>query len=724
MAPRHLKFIEIIRKLIAKPLFNLHFVLSNKGKSVTTYAFLDDGSNLTLLENALASKLDLDGIEAPLCLQWTSNVTRKEFSSKRVQLTIRAVDNESEYVLQDVRTVDNLGLPTQNLVYQELSQRFAFLRGLPIQSYAEAVPGILIGVDNARLMLPLNKRDPRDTEPIAIKTRLGWTMFGGRRESNEPERLMVQICNCSADRELNDLVKDYFALEDVGVSGFAVPETADHRARKILQQTTRRTKSGRFETGLLWKTDNIEFPNSFPMAESRFKCLERRLRLDPEFQNIVAEQIVEYQERGYAHKATIEELQGTDPQRVWYLPLGVVRNPHKPAKVRVVWDAAATVSGVSLNSMLLKEPDLLKPLVSVLCRFRQRQYAIAADIRQMFHQLLVRKEDRQSQRFLWRTDPASPPEIYVMDVATFGAKCSPCSAQYVKNTNAMDYSDRYPEAALAIVENTYVNDYLDSRDTIEEVVNLAINVRLMHGKAGFEIRNWQSNSEQVLAWVGEDDPKATKKFSAEKATVAERILGMMWIPNEDIFAFTAQLRPELQPLLDGAIIPTKRQVLRVVMSLFDPLGIVSTFTVHGKILIQDIWRSGVGWDDPITKDDFLNWQRWVKRTSELDVVQIPRCYFPNYKKQSYESMELHVFVDASEKTCCAVVYFRTIDGGTPTCVLVASKTKVTPLRPQSIPRNELTAAVLSVRLMKTIAENHDLLITKRFIWTDSMTVLS
>ncbi|XP_058840859.1 uncharacterized protein LOC131696330 [Topomyia yanbarensis] len=601
-------------------------VLRNKGKSVTTFAFLDDGSNLTLLENAIASKLGLDGTEALLCLQWTSNVTRNEYSSKKVQLTIRSADNKSEYVLQDVRTVDNLGLPKQNLDYKKISQRFAFLRGLPIQSYADAVPGILIGVDHARLMLPLSKRDRRDTEPIAIKTCLGWTVFGGRCESDGPERLMVHACSCSADRELNDLVKDYFAMEDIGIHGLTVPETAeDQRARKILQQTTKRTESGKFETGLLWKTDKIEFPNSFPMAERRLKCLERRLRVDPELQHAFSDQIVEYLERGYAHKATSEELQGTDPRKVWYLPLGVVRNPRKPTKIRIVWDAAAAVKGVSLNSMLLKGPDLLKPLLSVLCRFRQKQYAITADIRQMFHQIIVQKEDRQSQRFLWRTDPESPPEVYVMDVATFGATCSPCSAQYIKNTNALDYSERYPDAALAIVENTYVDDYLDSRDTIEEALNLAMDVRLIHSKAGFEIRNWQSNSEQILARVGEKAPHATKSFLAEKTAIAERILGMVWIPNEDVFAFTAQFRPDLQPLLSGAIIPTKRQVLQVVMSLFDPLGIVSTFTVHGKILIQDVWRSGVGWDDSIINEDFSNWQRWVKRTSELDC-----CIFPNY----------------------------------------------------------------------------------------------
>ncbi|XP_058840554.1 uncharacterized protein LOC131696047 [Topomyia yanbarensis] len=199
----------------------------------------------------------------------------------------------------------------------------------------------------------------------------------------------------------------------------------------------------------------------------------------------------------------------------------------------------------------------------------------------------------------------------------------------------------------------------------------------------------------------------------------------MWIPNEDVFVFTAQFRADLRPLLIGDNIPTKRQVLQVVMSLFDPLGIIANFTIHGKILIQDLWRSGIEWDDPIRDADFASWRRWVRMTQDLDRVKIPRCYFPEYDPRSYQSLQLHVFVDASELAYCCVAYFRIVDGnGSGRCSLVASKAKVTPLRPQTIPKNELNAAVMGVRLFKTIADAHNLPIQKRFIWTDSTTVLS
>ncbi|XP_055622750.1 uncharacterized protein LOC129766258 [Toxorhynchites rutilus septentrionalis] len=349
---------------------------------------------------------------------------------------------------------------------------------------------------------------------------------------------------------------------------------------------------------------------------------------------------------------------------------------------------------------------------------------IAGDIRQMFHQLLTREEDRQSQRFLWRFDPAATPDIYVMDVATFGATCSPCSAQYVKNLNAEEFSSTYPVASKAIIHNTYVNDFLASIDTIHETVKLTEDVRTLHSKAGFEIRNWQSNDQQILRRVGGDSLETFKSFSIEKQTTTERILGMMWVPAEDVFVFIVQFRDDLQTLLTGEVVPTKTRVLCVVMSLFDPLGIISTYTIHGKILIQDVWRSAIDWDDPLCEQEFIGWRRWVRLAPDLVNVKVPRCYFPNYDPSRYGTTQLHLFSDASELACCAVAYFRIVDRGSPRCTLISAKAKVTPLRPQSIPRNKLNAGVIAVRLLETILENHDLPISKRFIWTDSTTALS
>lgn len=129
------------------------------------------------------------------------------------------------------------------------------------------------------------------------------------------------------------------------------------------------------------------------MAERRLKSLERRLKRDPELYEKVNKQIGGYEVKGYAHKITQKELLGSDSNQVWYLPLGVVVNPKKPSKFRVVWDAAVMVQGQSLNSALLAGPDLLTALPSVLSGYRQRQVAVSGVIKEMFHKYKIRPED-------------------------------------------------------------------------------------------------------------------------------------------------------------------------------------------------------------------------------------------------------------------------------------------------------------------------------------------
>ncbi|KXJ76116.1 hypothetical protein RP20_CCG010296 [Aedes albopictus] len=154
-------------------------IISGSQTSIETFAFLDDGSDLSLIENSLVEQLGIDGSKRPLCLKWTGNVTRIESESKHVRVTVKGASSQQEFSLNDVRTVEELSLPIQSLDYGELSQHYRYLKGLPVVSYNKAVPRLLIGVNNASLTVPLKVREGKEGEPIAAKTRLGWCIFGG-----------------------------------------------------------------------------------------------------------------------------------------------------------------------------------------------------------------------------------------------------------------------------------------------------------------------------------------------------------------------------------------------------------------------------------------------------------------------------------------------------------------------------------------------------------------
>lgn len=335
----------------------------------------------------------------------------------------------------------------------------------------------------------------------------------------------------------------------------------------------------------------------------------------------------------------------------------------------------------------------------------------------MFHQIQIRREDRHAQRLLWREDPNKTPDIYLMDVATFGASCSPCSAQYVKNLNAEQHSTEYPVAADAIIRKHYVDDYLDSADNVEEAVKLAREVKHVHSQGGFYLRNWLSNSEEVLSRVGESDSATEKCLQLDRNISTERVLGMFWRPEEDVFTFSTTLATEAKH-------PTKRQALRVVMSPFDPAGLLCLFLIHGKILIQDLWRAKTDWDELIPDKSLEKWLRWTDSFHQLDQIRIPRCYFAQHSTKDIVSLQLHVYVDASEEAYACVGYLRAVFPEEIKVALVGAKSKVAPLKAHSIPRLELMAAVIGVRLAKSICNGHTLRIDKVFFWSDSKTVLA
>ncbi|XP_055527287.1 uncharacterized protein LOC129719897 [Wyeomyia smithii] len=673
---------------------------------VNTIAFLDEGSSYTLVEKSLVTRLGVRGSIQPLRVTWTAGVSRVEKDSQK-----------------------SLKLPQHSLSLSQIVKQYAHLRGLPIADFQQAAPQILIGLKDIHLYAPIESRIGRPDEPIAVRSKLGWTVYGPTGTGAlDSATIGHHSCSVLSNQELHDLLRSNYTMEESGISAALLPEAEkDRRAREIMEKTTVRVRD-RFETGLLWAEDDPSFPDSYPMAVKRLQCMEKKMQKDPELYDKVRNMIADYLVKGYAHVATPAELAEFDSNKVWYIPLNVVYNPRKN-KYRLVWDARAEVGGVSLNSKLLKGPDMLTTLPAVLCKFREQRIGFGADIKEMYHQMLMRTADKTVQDaliFLFRNDSSSAPVVYVMDVVIFGATCSPSLAQFVKNRNAKEFAKQFPKAAEAIVENHYVDDYFDSAETVEEAVQRAQDVRYVHSKGGFELRNWVSNSETFLGAMGGQKTGQCVRFCEDKEADYERVLGIVWNSASDEFSFSTKLKDELVPYLSGERLPTKRVVMSCVMSFFDPLGLLSSLTFFRKLLIQDLWRSGCDWDQQIDRECTEKWNQWIARLPEVEEVRIPRWYFQGGQvgQKEYSNIQLHVFVDASENAYGAAAYFRIETPSGPVCSLVMARSKVAPLKHLSIPRLELQAAERGAKLANSIVEMHSLEVKQRYIWSDSKTVLS
>lgn len=180
-----------------------------------------------------------------------------------------------------------------------------------------------------------------------------------------------------------------------------------------------------------------------------------------------------------------------------------------------------------------------------------------------------------------------------------------------------------------------------------------------------------------------------------------KVLGMKWLSNEDCFTFDSA---QLPPVSD--LFCSKRTVLSLLSRIFDPMGFVSPFVMMAKILLQDVWRGGLGWDEALPEELLTRFKTWVSGIEVLHTWRIPRCYFPETLwKESVKELEFLVFTDASMKAYGANVYVRVPDGkGGYKVSFVTSKGKVAPLKRVTLPRLELLGALLGARLLSFVVK--------------------
>ena len=171
---------------------------------------------------------------------------------------------------------------------------------------------------------------------------------------------------------------------------------------------------------------------------------------------------------------------------------------------------------------------------------------------------------------------------------------------------------------------------------------------------------------------------------------------MWWLAEQDVFTFE-----ENAPSDD--IKYTKRNFLRNIATLFDPLCLLAPFIIRAKLLLQEMWTAGLEWDEEMNTPLISSAQSRFSELHDLKQVQVLRSLQAIVKK--IESVSLHTFVNASEDTYGAVVYARyTYLDGTISANIVAAKTRVSPSKTMSIPRLELLGEVIGVRLLTRISE--------------------
>ncbi|GFV79170.1 integrase catalytic domain-containing protein [Trichonephila clavipes] len=264
----------------------------------------------------------------------------------------------------------------------------------------------------------------------------------------------------------------------------------------------------------------------------------------------------------------------------------------------------------------------------------------------MFRQILVNEDDVEFQRIFWREIPEEPLKEYRLLTVTYGTACAPYLSIITIQKLAEEEIKKFPEASKVALEDFYVDDLITGTNSKEYAKKLVSQVIELMKKGGFPIRKWTSNESSVLESLPTELRSSSGSLHIEEDHLM-KILGIIWNSKEDTFRINISPPNEVRP--------TKRQLLSTIAKIYDPLGFLSPTTIQLKILMQDIWKENISWDDPVTDCIFESWTQFKNQMKHLAEIQIPR-----YLAEDATAKRVLIgFCDASHRAYAAVFYSRT-----------------------------------------------------------------
>ncbi|XP_048004347.1 uncharacterized protein LOC125240497 [Leguminivora glycinivorella] len=557
---------------------------------------------------------------------------------------------------------------------------------------------LLLGsVINAQIILDGKIKGEDEYQPLAQESQLGWLLSGNDEEELETYRCNIIINNLEE-------IQQFWEVEDITEEGNLSQE--DLECVKHFEEHTKRTVDGRYEVRIPMKPNFQEkLGESKAKAIAQFKHMENKLQKQNKLAEAYKAFMKEYSDLGHMKPSL------NNNKVECYLPHHIVERAESlTSKYRVVYNGSSkTSTGYSLNELMYRGPNLQKDIQTLLLKWRQYEFVFCADLEKMFRQILVHEDDQHLQKIIWR-DEHGILQSFQLTTVTYGTKSASFLAMMTLKRLARDEQENYPEASKILEESFYMDDLIHGSHSIEQAIKLINDIIDLLRTAGFNLRKWSSNREEVLEHIQnkQDNQNLTINFKQDDIS---KTLGLSWNPTEDVFTFQCKIEKQKNK-------PTKRTLLSDISKLFDPLGWLAPLSIKLKILFQKVWKQTVQWDQPIPDGIHLEWSKIQEEIHLINDCKIPRWLLC---KQN-DVIQLHGYCDASLEAYGCVVYARTEHQTKP--ILVAAKTKVVPQKKQlTLPKLELCGAHLLSKLMAKIKISLQQHTVETFGWCDSKIVL-
>ena len=659
----------------------------DNNKEFTIGALLDDGANMTILSERLATRLELKGDRRQMGVLGVGGNLQQHKSLESI-VRLKSLNGQLAKNIV-VRTLQD---PTGGLEvtrWKEHQNNWSHLQGLQLPNIPKGLKvDIIIGNDQTYFHRSLKEvTHPQDVDaPVARLTPLGWTVAGRLapiKQTSTP-RVNKMVATIFKSRVIPSgweriVQPGQFGLSPMeGQDRPPIVNPGDRKALRTLQELSC-SKDNKVKAPVLWAGQDRP-PNNLQDAMEHWNSSRKSLLRKPEVYKQYAEQIQGWLDKGYVKQIPKEKLNEAE---AYYLPhFPVVRMDHSTTKVRIVMDGKASFNNKkSLNDCILKGPKLLNELTVVVTNFRKHRVAVAGDVKEMFLQIGLFPEDSKFHRFIF-TFPHE--DLYIVlesIVHVFGNRGSPVVVIFIIKWTAYKMRKECPLAAAVILDGSIVDDCMGSVPTVEQAQELIKQLIKVFKACGMTIHKWASSHARVLPSLNQEE-RVLKEF--DESTPDGKALGLVWNPRSDTFKFKMST--------EKPTIWTRRSALKYYMTLFDPLGMILPFIMQARFLFKDTWASTDGWEEPTSKRVSKLWDKWQEDTRLLPAISIPRWIRLEF------AVELHVFGDASYNAYGIAMYVVAKENEVATSTLVYSKARTVTSSAKTIPRAEMTAAVMAAKV--------------------------
>lgn len=684
----------------------LVYVYDKNNKPVQCRALLDSGSQSNFVTKELAERLGLgfSKINQPISGISTSiiNITR------RTDIKIKSLHNEYKANLSCL-IMDKITDITPQRTLNQSNWNIPRTITLADPTFCQSAGiDLLLGASIFFDLLCVGQIKLGYGQPILHKTKLGWIVSG---EILIPQSEPTQSCLLTTNIDLQEQLERFWRLEET----YSKPKLSkeEEECEMHFKEHTGRDATGRFIVKLPLRDNYESLGDSHELSLNRFYSIERKLKNNPQLKVDYVKFMREYESLGHMTQIDPNPL---TPNTVCYLPHhSVEKQDSSTTRLRIVFDASArTTSGLSLNDVLKVGPVIQNDLFSIVTRFRKHKVVMTGDIAKMYRQIEVHPSQRSLQQIIWRETPEFDLKYFQLNTVTYGTSSASFLATRCLKQVAIDNVNNFPLESNIIMTDFYMDDLLTGSDDCESLIQIRKNISDMLSGAGFTLRKFTSNDSRVLQEIAQNENSNLSQYIITD-NQDTKALGIVWNHVTDTFEYKSQVFSHSPDNI------TKRTILSYISRLFDPLGLLGPVIIQAKIILQRLWQLQVTWDESLPIDLHTSWLRFCSQLSQIDSIRVPR----HVVLPGSVNVQIHGFCDSSLQAYGCCVYIRCENqNGDIQVRLLCAKSRVAPLKAISLPRLELSGALLLAQLVKRTATALDLHIHDTFYWTDSTIVLS